>query len=119
MKWMLMRSVAVAVCLSAMPLSAQDKTWDKAAKKEHRAQMAEMHKKMLADMKQENADLQKAISEMNSATGEKKVDAIAAAVSKLGALYDSHVKRAETMHEKMAERWKAHHQQGGASAPVQ
>ena len=47
------------------------------------AKMAEMHQKMEAEMNAQNAELDKLVAAMNSATGEKKVDAIAAVVAKL------------------------------------
>ncbi len=58
------------------------------------AQMAEMHQKMDAEMKAQDAELDKLVAAMNSATGEKKVDAIAAVVNKL-------VEQRKAMHEKM------------------
>jgi cytochrome P450 len=64
--------------------------------KEHPANMSEMHKKMEAEMKAQDAELDKLVSEMNTATGEKKADAMAALLSKI-------VEQRKTMHEKMGD----------------
>ena len=45
--------------------------------KEHPAKMSEMHQKMEADMKAQNAELDKLVSEMNATTADKKADAMA------------------------------------------
>jgi hypothetical protein len=63
--------------------------------KEHHAKMSEMHQKMEAEMKAQDAELDKLVADMNAATGDKKVDAIAAVVSKM-------VEQRKAMHEKMA-----------------
>ena len=63
--------------------------------KEHPANMSEMHQKMEAEMKAQDAELDKLVSEMNSATGEKKAEAMATLLSKI-------VEQRKTMHEKMA-----------------
>lgn len=68
------------------------------------AKMAEMHQKMDAEMKAQDAELDKLVTAMNSATGEKKVDAIAAVVNKLA-------EHRKAMHGKMAEMHKK--MQGG------
>ena len=59
------------------------------------AKMAEMHQKMEAEMKAQDAELDKLVAAMNSATGEQKVNAIAAVVSKL-------VEQRKAMHAEMA-----------------
>ena len=61
----------------------------------HPANMSEMHQKMEAEMKAQDAELDKLVSEMNTATGEKKADVMAALLSKM-------VEQRMTMHEKMA-----------------
>lgn len=55
----------------------------------------QMQQKMEAEMKAQDAELDKLVADMNAATGDKKVDAIAAVVSKM-------VEQRKTMHEKMA-----------------
>lgn len=85
----------IAATLPASALFAQEEQGKMGdmMKGDH-AQMAEMHEKMDAEMKAQNAELDKLVAAMNSATGEKKVDAIAAVVSKL-------VEQRKAMHEKM------------------
>ncbi len=68
------------------------------------AKMAEMHQKMEAEMNAQNAELDKLVAAMNSATAEKKVEAVAAVVSKL-------VEQRKMRDEKMAEMHK--NMQGG------
>ncbi len=82
----------IAATLPASALLAQEEHGGM-MKGDH-AQMAEMHQKMEAEMKAQDAELDKLVAAMNSATGEKKVDAIAAVVSKL-------VEQHKAMHEKM------------------
>ena len=86
----------IAATLPASALFAQEEhgKMGDMMKGDH-AQMAEMHQKMDAEMKAQDAELDKLVAAMNSATGEKKVDAIAAVVSKL-------VEQRKAMHEKMA-----------------
>ena len=57
--------------------------------------MSEMHQKMEAEMKAQDAELDKLVSEMNTATGEKKADAMAAVLSKI-------VEQRKAMHGNMA-----------------
>ena len=86
----------IAATLPASALLAQEEQGKMGGmmKGDH-AQMAEMHQKMDAEMKAQNAELDKLVAAMNSATGEKKVDAIASVVNKL-------VEQRKAMHEKMA-----------------
>jgi hypothetical protein len=65
------------------------------------AKMAEMHQKMEAEMNAQNAELDKLVAAMNSATGEKKVDAIAAVVAKLVEQRKMRNEKMAAMHEKM------------------
>ena len=85
----------IAATLPASALLAQEEhgKMGDMMKGDH-TQMAEMHQKMDAEMKAQDAELDKLVAAMNSATGEKKVDAIAAVVSKL-------VEQRKAMHEKM------------------
>ena len=57
--------------------------------------MSEMHQKMEGEMKAQDAELDKLVSEMKTATGEKKADAMAAVLSKI-------VEQRKTTHGKMA-----------------
>src|SRR5690606_9213705 len=94
MKWTTLPALTAALCFSAMPVLAQDKP-DHAAKKERFAQKVEMHKKLLSDLKQDNDELQKLVNDMNSAQGEAKTPAVAAAVSKLASIFQENVQRME------------------------
>jgi len=85
-------AIIVAAALPSAALLAQGgPPW----MKEHPAKMSEMHQKTEAEMKAQEAELDKLVSEMNAATADKKVDAMAAVLSKI-------VGQRKTMHEKMA-----------------
>ncbi len=89
----------IAATLPASALLAQEEHGGM-MKGDH-AQMAEMHQKMEAEMKAQDAELDKLVAAMNSATGEKKVDAIAAVVSKLVEQHKAMHEKMGAMHEKM------------------
>jgi hypothetical protein len=57
--------------------------------------MSEMHQKMETAMKAQDAELDKLVSEMNAAAGDKKAEAMAALLSKI-------VEQRKTMHGNMA-----------------
>ncbi len=84
------------IIAATLPVSALLAQEEHGMMKGDHAKMAEMHQKMEAEMKAQNAEVDKLVAAMNSATGEKKVDAIAAVVSKL-------VEQRKAMGEKMAE----------------
>jgi arginine deiminase len=89
-------AIIVAAALPSAVLLAQDEHGKmRDMMKEHPANMSEMHQKMEAEMKAQDAELDKLVSEMNTATGDKKADAMAAVLSKI-------VEQRKTMHEKMA-----------------
>lgn len=95
-------ALIVAATLPASALFAQEEPGKMGdMKKGDHAGMAEMHQKMETEMKAQDAELDKLVTAMNSATGEKKVDAIAAVVSKL-------VEQRKAMHEKMGDMHKKH-----------
>ena len=60
----------------------------------HKA-MIEMHEKMQSEMQAMDADLNRLLVEMNGATGDKKVEAMAAIINHL-------VQQHKTMHQRMA-----------------
>ena len=88
--------IAIAATLPATALIAQgppfgpmkDKNVDK-------SKMMEMHQKMEAEMKAQDAELDKLVAAMSTATGEKKADAVAAVVAKL-------VEQRKAMHSQMS-----------------
>jgi hypothetical protein len=93
---------AIGVGLFSVPIFAQGQEQDEAGgmMKDHhhrRAMRQEMNQKWEAQMKTEDAELDKLVQQMNSATGQKKVDAIAALLNKL-------VEQHKMMHEKMEKR---------------
>ena len=89
-------AIIVAAALPGAVLLAQDEPGKMGdMMKEHPAKMSEMHQKMEAEMKAQDAELDKLVSEMKTATGEKKADAMAAVLSKI-------VEQRKTTHGKMA-----------------
>ena len=66
-----------------------------------RGEMMEWKKKMAEEMKAQDAELDRLAAEMNAATGEKKVDAIAAVLNKMIEQRKAWHSRMEAMHEKM------------------
>ena len=59
------------------------------------SKMMEMQQKMDAEMKAQDAELDRLVAEMSTATGERKVDAVAVVVAKL-------VEQRKAMHSKMS-----------------
>ncbi len=85
-------AMIIAATLPASALLAQEEHGEMGdmMKGDHAA----MEQKMEAQMKAQDAELEKLVAQMNSATGEKKVDAVAAVVNKL-------VEDRKMMHAKM------------------
>lgn len=94
---------AIAAALISSPVLAQDKEPEKMGgmMKEHHAKMAEMHQKMEAAWKEQDVELDKLVSQMNSAQGEQKMSAMAAIVSKLVELRKKEHADMVAMHKKM------------------
>ncbi|MEO5719111.1 MAG: hypothetical protein ABIR29_11125 [Chthoniobacterales bacterium] len=86
-------AMIIAATLPASTLLAQEEHGEMGdmIKGDHPA----MEQKMEAQMKAQDAELDKLVAGMNSATGEKKVDAVAAVVNKL-------VEDRKMMHAQMA-----------------
>ena len=84
--------IAIAAMLPAGALIAQE---EHAAMKGDNSKMMEMHQKMEAEMKAQDAELDKLVAAMSSATGDKKADAVAAVVAKL-------VEQRKAMHSQMS-----------------
>jgi hypothetical protein len=91
MKSIRILAIIVAAALPGAVLLAQGPPW----MKDNPAKMSEMDQKMEADMKAQEAELDKLVAEMNAATGDKKMDAMAAVVSKM-------VEQRKAMHRNMA-----------------
>lgn len=60
------------------------------------AKMSEMGQKMEAEMKAKNAELDKLVADMNATTGDQKMAAMAAVISKM-------VEQRKAMHKNMAD----------------
>ena len=84
--------IAIAAMLPAGALIAQE---EHAAMKGDNSKMMEMHQKMEAEMKAQDAELDKLVAAMSSAAGDKKADAVAAVVAKL-------VEQRKAMHSQMS-----------------
>jgi len=68
----------------ATPLFAQDPTGEYRLKKQpEHSELMPIHAKLLQMQKTQDAEIEKLLAEMNAATGEKKIDAIAAVIGKL------------------------------------
>ncbi|CAN5751319.1 hypothetical protein BH09VER1_BH09VER1_12160 [soil metagenome] len=84
--------IAIVAALSAAALPAQE---EMPANKEAHRELMPMHVMMEEMQARQDAEIDKLLAKMNAATGEKKVDAIAAVVTKL-------VEQRKIMHAKMA-----------------
>jgi len=74
----------------------------------NKGEMMEWHQKMMEKMKAQDAELDKLVKEMNAATGEKKVDAIAAIINKVMEIRKVWHTEMEARHQKMMEWMKEH-----------
>ena len=109
----------IGVGLFGLPVFAQGQEKEnKGEWRGHRGMMQEMHQKMEAEMKANDAELDKLVSEMNAATGQKKVDAMAAVLNKLVEQRKAMEQQMEKAHEWMGGR---HHkmmmEEKGATSP--
>lgn len=73
----------------------------------HKGEMMEWHQKMVDKFKAQDAELEKLVAEMNAASGEKKVEAIAAIVNKMMENRKAWHSEMEGRHQKMMEWMKA------------
>ena len=79
-------------------------------------QMMQAHQRMMEDMKATDARLDTLVQQMNSATGQAKVDATAAVVSELVTQRTTMFDRMEGMHGEMMQHMMEHTQAGAADA---
>ena len=92
----------------------------------HKGEMMEWHQKMMEKIKAQDAELDKLVQEMNAASGDKKVDAIAAIVNKVmeerkawhAEMESRHAKMMEWMQEKKAQREGAKATVEGEASPT-
>jgi dipeptidase len=94
-------TITLLAALSATPLLADD-GMKCCCMKEHEAK-AEMQKKMEAKMKAAEAELNALLEQVNSTTGEKKVEAMAALLNKMLQERKAMHEKMAAMHEKMAQ----------------
>ncbi len=100
MKTAQLLSIVMVGALSAGTLCAQGMDGGKLGKmQERQARREQIREKMRDQMKAQDAELDKAAAEMNAATGEKKVDAVAAAVNKLIEQRKAMHKELESLHK--------------------
>ncbi len=88
-------AVIIASLLQTATLSAQDTSSMKEMDEKKHREMMPKHAKMMEEQKAQDAEIDKLVAEMNTATGEKRIDAIVAVLKKL-------IEQRKTMHEKMA-----------------
>jgi hypothetical protein len=88
-------AVAMTLALQNATVFAQDSSKVREMSKEQHREMMPMHQKMQEEQKLQDAEIDKLVVEMNTATGEKRMDAIVAVVNKL-------IEQRKAMHEKMA-----------------
>lgn len=67
----------------------------------HKGEMMEWHQKMMDKIKARDAELDKLIQEMNAASGDKKVDAMAAVLNKMMEERKAWHSEMEARHKKM------------------
>ena len=88
-------AVIIASLLQTATLSAQDTSSMKEMDEKKHREMMPKHAKMMEEQKAQDAEIDKLVAEMNTATGEKRIDATVAVLKTL-------IEQRKTMHEKMA-----------------
>ena len=79
MKTKILMTVAVAIAmLGATVFAQQPSEMDR-----HHREMMPLHVKLLEQQKAQDSEIDRLLTEMNGATGEKRIDAIIAVVNKL------------------------------------
>ena len=91
--------------LSAIPAQETGQTGTTEAKQEESLGATGMKCKMMCDRTQQDAELNKLVSAMNSSPADKKLDAVAAVVAKL-------VEQRKAMHEQMQKMMSANEKEG-------
>ena len=104
MKKLLNHGILISALLTgaALPLCAQQ-TQPGEMNETRRQEWKEFHQQMSAKIKQQDAELEKLVTQMNHAPKNQKTDAIAAVVNKMVEDRLANHKQWETMHEKMHE----------------
>jgi len=97
--------IAATLPLTAIPAedTGQTETTDK--KQEQSSDTMQMKGKMMSNWKDQDAEVDKLVAEMNSAPADKKLDAVAAVLTKL-------VEQRKAMHEHMQKMMSANEKEG-------
>jgi cell division protein FtsL len=88
-------AVIVGGLLQTAALFAQDTSPMKEMDQKKHREMMPKHAKMIEEQKAQDVEIDKLVAEMNTTTGEKRIDAIVAVLKKL-------IEQRKAMHEKMA-----------------
>ena len=86
---------ALALALQIVVASAQDSRRMQGMDQQKHREMMPVHAKLIEKQKAQDAEIEKLLAEMNSATGEKRIDAIVAVINKL-------IEQRKVMHAEMA-----------------
>jgi hypothetical protein len=97
--------IAATLPLTATPAEDAGKTQTTDEKQEQSSDTMEMKGKMMSNWKDQDAEVDKLVAEMNSAPADKKLDAVAAVLSKL-------VEQRKAMHEQMQKMMSANEKEG-------
>jgi hypothetical protein len=76
-------AIAIAAALQGAVLLAQEPGGMQGMNQQKHHELMPIHAKIMEKQKAQDAEIDKLLAEMNSATGEKRVDAIVAVVNKL------------------------------------
>jgi cytochrome c556 len=111
-------AIGIVIALCSSGVFAQEKEPEKMGgmMKEHHPKMEEMHQKMEAAWKEQDAELDKLVTQMNSAQGDQKISATAAVVNKLVELRKKEHEDMAAMHKKMEAEHHLMKEKGEASA---
>lgn len=97
--------IAATLPLTAIPAEDTGQTETTDQKQEQSSDTMGMKGKMMSNWKEQDAELDKLVAEMNSAPAEKKLDAVAAVLTKL-------VEQRKAMHEHMQKMMSANEKEG-------
>jgi hypothetical protein len=95
--------IAATLPLTAIPAEDTGETTDQ--KQEQSSDTMGMKGKMMSNWKDQDAEVDKLVAEMNSAPADKKLDAVAAVLNKL-------VEQRKAMHEQMQKMMSANEKEG-------
>ena len=97
--------IAATLPLTAIPAEDTGQTETTDQKQEQSSDTMGMKGKMMSNWKEQDAELDKLVAEMNSAPADKKLDAVAAVLTKL-------VEQRKAMHEHMQKMMSANEKEG-------